>query len=105
MEGGIDKSAPRHTPVKIQIIENRQKAPSGKNGTNEKAPIANCREAGIIGPVTGLIGSMQVNEAIKEIALKDYQSSAGNLFLYDGLTLNIDKIKLVKNQYCPVCSK
>ena len=23
LEGGIDKSAPRHTPVKIQIIENR----------------------------------------------------------------------------------
>ena len=64
--------------------------------TNEKAPITNCRDAGIIGPVTGLIGSMQVNEAIKEIALKDYQSTAGNLFLYDGLTLNLDKIKLKK---------
>ena len=72
--------------------------------TNEKAPITNCRDAGIIGPVTGLIGSMQVNEAIKEIALKDYQSTAGNLFLYDGLTLNLDKIKLKKNHQCPVCS-
>ena len=73
--------------------------------TDKKAPTTNCREAGIIGPVTGLIGSMQVNEAIKEIALKDYQSTAGNLFLYDGLTLNLDKIALVKNLQCPVCSK
>ncbi len=73
--------------------------------TNEKAPITNCREAGIIGPVTGLIGSIQVNEAIKEIALKDCESTAGNLFLYDGITLNLDKIKLVKNHQCPVCSK
>ena len=73
--------------------------------TNEKAPITNCREAGIIGPVTGLIGSMQVNEAIKEIAIKNYQSTAGNLFLYDGLTLNLDKIRLVKNNQCPVCSE
>jgi len=73
--------------------------------TNEKAPITNCREAGIIGPVTGLIGSMQVNEAIKEIALKNYQSTAGNLFLYDGLTLNLDKISLIKNNQCHVCSK
>jgi len=72
--------------------------------TNEKPPITNCREAGIIGPVTGLIGSMQVNEAIKEIALKNYQSTAGNLFLYDGLTLNLDKIRIVKNYQCPVCS-
>ena len=54
--------------------------------------------------MTGLIGSMQVNEAIKEIALKDYQSTAGNLFLYDGLTLNLDKIILLKNYQCPVCS-
>ncbi len=72
--------------------------------TTEKAPITNCREAGIIGPVTGLIGSMQVNEAIKEIALKDYQSTAGNLFLYDGLTQTLDRIKLVKNYLCPICS-
>ena len=72
--------------------------------TNEKAPITNCREAGIIGPVTGLIGSMQVNEAIKEIALKDYKSTAGNLFLYDGLTQTLEKIKILKNNQCPLCS-
>ena len=72
--------------------------------TDEKAPITNCREAGIIGPVAGLIGIMQVNEAIKEIALKNYQTTAGNLYLYDGLTLNLEKIRLVKNNKCPVCS-
>ena len=72
--------------------------------TSEKAPITNCRESGIIGPITGLIGSMQVNEAIKEIALKNYQSRAGYLFLYDGLAQSLDKIKLTKNQNCPVCS-
>ena len=72
--------------------------------TNEVAPITNCREAGIIGPITGLIGSMQVNEGIKEIAFKNYQSRAGYLFLYDGLAQSLDKIKLTKNQNCPVCS-
>ena len=72
--------------------------------TKQTAPITNCREAGIIGPVTGLIASMQVNEAIKEIALNNYQSTAGNLFLYDGLTQNLDKIKLTKNYQCQVCS-
>ena len=72
--------------------------------TFEKAPTTNCREAGIIGPMTSLIGSMQVNEAIKEIALKNYQSTAGNLFLFDGVTLILDKIKLTKNQLCSLCS-
>ena len=72
--------------------------------TEEVAPITNCREAGIIGPITGLIGSMQVNEGIKEIALKNYDSSAGYLFLYDGLAQSLDKIKLTKNKKCLVCS-
>ena len=72
--------------------------------TTQEAPITNCREAGIIGPITGLIGSMQVNEGIKEVALKDYVSKAGYLFLYDGLAQNLDKIKLIKNKKCPVCS-
>ena len=72
--------------------------------TKEVAPITNCREAGVIGPITGLIGSMQVNEAIKEIALKNHDSRAGYLFLYDGIAQSLDKIKLTKNKKCPVCS-
>ena len=72
--------------------------------TTEKAPITNCREAGIIGPITGFIGSMQVNEAIKEIALYNYPSKAGYLFLYDGFLQSLDKIKIVKNNDCPTCS-
>ena len=72
--------------------------------TEEVAPITNCREAGVIGPITGLIGSMQVNEAIKEIALKNHVSRAGYLFLYDGIAQSLDKIKLTKNKKCPVCS-
>ncbi len=73
--------------------------------TIEIAPITNCREAGIIGPITGLIGSMQVNEGIKEMALENYDSRAGYLFLYDGLAQSLDKIKLTKNKKCPVCSR
>ncbi len=71
--------------------------------TAEVAPITNCREAGVIGPITGLIGSMQVSEGIKEVALKNYVSTAGYLFLYDGLTQSLDRIKLTKNEKCPVC--
>ena len=72
--------------------------------TKEKAPVTNCRESGIIGPITGLIGSMQVNEGIKEVALRNYNSSAGYLFLYDGFEQSLDKIKLTKNKKCPICS-
>ena len=71
--------------------------------TIDKAPTTNCRDAGIIGSITGLIASMQVTEGIKEIALKKYSSTAGYLFLYDGINQSLDKIKLIKNIDCPVC--
>ena len=71
--------------------------------TIDKAPISNCRDAGIIGSITGFIASMQVTEGIKEIALKKYSSTAGYLFLYDGINQSLDKIKLIKNIDCPVC--
>ena len=72
--------------------------------TKEKAPITNCRETGIIGPITGFIGSMQVNEAIKEVALLNYPSIAGYLILYDGFSQSLDKIKITKNSHCLICS-
>ena len=72
--------------------------------TEQKAPTTSCRDAGIIGPITGFIGSMQVNEAIKEVALKQYSSQAGYLFLYDGLLQNLEKVRLAKNNTCKICS-
>ena len=71
--------------------------------TLDKAPITSCRDAGIIGSITGLIASMQVTEGIKEIALKKYSSMAGYLFLYDGFNQSLDKIKLIKNNECLIC--
>jgi len=43
-----------------------------------------CAEAGIIGALTGIIGSMQAMEVIKEI-LQIGQSLAGKIIMYDGL--------------------
>ena len=73
--------------------------------TIDKAPITSCRDAGIIGSITGIIACMQVTEAIKEIALNKHTSMAGYLFLYDGFNQSLDKIKLTKNNECPICSK
>jgi molybdopterin/thiamine biosynthesis adenylyltransferase len=72
--------------------------------TSEKAPITNCREAGIIGSITAFIASMQVSEAIKEIALLNYPSIAGYLILYDGFSQSLDKIKITKKNNCLICS-
>ena len=38
------------------------------------------------------------------VSLKNYDTNAGYLFLYDGLAQSLDKIKLTKNKKCLVCS-
>ena len=72
----------------------------------------NCREVGIIGPITNLISSLQVTETIREIfignSFKKSQSFtkntlAGNLLLYDGIKQEITKIKIKKNINCNIC--
>ena len=72
----------------------------------------NCRETGIIGPVTNLISSLQVTETIRELLIgksfkKDQsftkKSLAGNLLLYDSIQQEISKIKIKKNLNCNIC--
>lgn len=52
---------------------------------HEDAPEANtCRETGIIGPLAGIIGSMQALEVIRVVL--DKPALAGKMAIYDGLT-------------------
>ncbi|KAI6172182.1 Adenylyltransferase and sulfurtransferase MOCS3 [Aphelenchoides besseyi] len=46
--------------------------------------VTNCSEGGVLGPVTGVIGSMQALEVIK-IAISKKSTLAGSLFHFDGL--------------------
>ena len=72
----------------------------------------NCREIGIIGPVTNLISSLQVTETIRELFIgksfkKDQSFTkntlAGNLLLYDCIKQEITKIKIKKSLNCNIC--
>jgi len=58
-----------------------------------------CRDAGIIGALAGIIGSMQALEVIKEIVGIE-QSLAGNMLILDGLTLNTRKVRIPKDPLC-----
>lgn len=61
-----------------------------------------CERAGIVGALTGVIGSMMALEAIKEITQAG-ESLAGRLFIYDGLTATARAIALPRDPACPVC--
>jgi len=61
-----------------------------------------CAQAGILGPVVGMIGCVQAIEAIKLICgIGD--SLAGRLVLFDGLGMNWQEIRLKRSADCPVC--
>jgi len=61
-----------------------------------------CAQAGILGPVVGLVGCLQALEALK-LLCDAGQSLAGRLMLIDGLSLSIDEIALAPRPGCPVC--
>jgi len=62
-----------------------------------------CAQTGIVGALTGVIGSMMALEAIKEITGAG-ESLAGRLLLFDGLNANVRTVALPRDPNCPVCS-
>ncbi len=67
-----------------------------------KDAVPTCREAGIIGVMGGVIGTLQATEAIKYI-LGIGDLLTGYLLTYDALTMQFRKIKIPRNPNCPVC--
>jgi adenylyltransferase/sulfurtransferase len=61
-----------------------------------------CTGAGIVGALTGVVGSMQALEAIKEI-LGIGESLAGRLMLFDGLGATARTVRLSPDPGCLVC--
>jgi molybdopterin/thiamine biosynthesis adenylyltransferase len=61
-----------------------------------------CVQVGIVGALTGIVGSMMALEAIKEIAGAG-ESLAGRLFLYGGLKAEGRTVTLKHDPACPVC--
>lgn len=62
----------------------------------------NCAEEGVLGAVTGVVGTLAAMEVIKEL-LPLGQSLAGRLMLYDGLTGQFRTIALKADPACPDC--
>lgn len=68
-----------------------------------KDAVPTCKQAGVVGAMGGVIGSLQAMEAIKYIIGKG-ELLTGNLLTYSALTNEFHKIKLPKpNGKCPVC--
>lgn len=64
--------------------------------------IPTCAEAGILGVTTGIMGTLQALEVIKEL-LHMGDSLAGRLLLFDGLANSFRTVRLKADPKCPTC--
>lgn len=62
-----------------------------------------CAEAGVIGPLPGVVGSMMAVEAIKVITGAG-QALRGEMLIYDALFGESRKITLSRQEDCPICA-
>ncbi|NQU52993.1 MAG: molybdopterin-synthase adenylyltransferase MoeB [Bacteroidetes bacterium] len=64
--------------------------------------VPSCNEAGVLGVLPGVLGTIQATEVVK-IILEIGEPLTGQLLIYDALAMNFDKISLQRNSNCPVC--
>ena len=66
--------------------------------------VPTCKQAGVLGVMGGIIGTIQATEALKYIlGLGDLLT--GKLLTFDALTMEFRKIKLPNNKKCEVCGE
>ena len=64
--------------------------------------VASCAEAGVLGVLPGIVGSMQALETLKLI-LGIGEPLIGRLLLFDALTMEFRTLKTRRDPECPVC--
>lgn len=64
--------------------------------------VPSCQEAGVLGPVPGIIGTIQALEVLKLLTGAG-QTLVGRLLLFDGLNLRFDEVRLKNDPACPIC--
>jgi adenylyltransferase/sulfurtransferase len=64
--------------------------------------VPSCAEAGVIGVLPGVIGTLQATETVKLI-IGQGEPLIGRLMLYDALDARFSEVKLRKDPKCPIC--
>lgn len=64
--------------------------------------VPSCAEAGVMGAMCGMMGSLQTTEVLKEL-MGIGDSMSGSLMVVDGLATEFRKIKVKADPGCPLC--
>ncbi len=70
--------------------------------TPPKGMVPSCPEAGVFGPIVGILGVMQAAEALKELA--GIGGTQTRLFMLDSQNMASKSIRVEQNPACPSCS-
>ena len=66
--------------------------------------VPSCAQAGVLGVLPGVMGSLQATEAIKYLlGIGDLLTNT--LLIYDALTMEFSKVTLKENRRCPLCGE
>ncbi|HCP01528.1 MAG: adenylyltransferase [Alphaproteobacteria bacterium] len=66
--------------------------------------VPRCEEAGILGALAGVMGSLQTTEVLKEL-LGLGESLAGRMLIYDALNTGFHTINVPRNLACTLCGE
>lgn len=68
----------------------------------DRSLVPSCAEAGVIGPLPGIIGAIMAAEAVKQITGAG-ETLRGRMLIYDALYADARVITLARDPDCPVC--
>ena len=71
---------------------------------DEQFEEVSCASMGIFSPLVGIIGAMQAAQAL-QVLIGFGESLVGRMLLWNGLTTQIDEIRISRNTECSVCGK
>ena len=66
--------------------------------------VPTCSQAGVVGTIAGILGSIQATEAIKYL-LDEGELLSDKLLIIDALSMDFDKVMFKKNPNCRVCGE
>jgi molybdopterin-synthase adenylyltransferase len=66
--------------------------------------VPSCSQAGVLGVLAGVIGTLQATEAVKFL-LGQGELLTDKLLVYDGLRANFRTVSLKRNPKCPLCGE
>ncbi len=64
--------------------------------------LPSCAQGGVLGPVAGVMGTLQAVEVVKEL-VGGFEGLSGRLLLFDARGCRFDEVRLFRRPGCPLC--